>query len=109
MRACDAFVRPTRADGDAVSVREALAVGCAVIASAVGHRPAGCTLFPVGDADALARRMAAHAAAPNLARDRPSEVSGPDPFQTLHALYRALWTGRPLPSGGQEQERAPTF
>ena len=109
MRDCDAFVRPTRADGDAVSIREALAVGCAVIASAVGHRPAGCTLFPVGDADALARRMTALTAAPGPTRDQPPGAIDPDPFQALHALYRSLWTGRPLPSGGQEQERAPTF
>jgi glycosyltransferase involved in cell wall biosynthesis len=42
MAAADVFVRPTRADGDAVSVREALALGCQVVASEVGHRPPGC-------------------------------------------------------------------
>lgn len=109
MQACDAFLRPTRADGDAVSVREALSMGSPVIASAVGHRPAGCTLFPVGDAEALARRMVALAAAPSPPRSVPAATSGPDPFQALQALYQALWAGRPLPSGGHEQERAPTF
>src|SRR5207248_339939 len=35
---CDVFVRPTIADGDSVSVREALALGRAVVATALGHR-----------------------------------------------------------------------
>jgi len=46
------FVRPTLADGDAVSVREALALGRVVVASAVGERPAAARLFPAGDAAA---------------------------------------------------------
>ncbi|HEY6100058.1 MAG TPA: glycosyltransferase, partial [Anaeromyxobacter sp.] len=37
--AADVLVRPTRADGDAVSVREALALGTAVVATETGHRP----------------------------------------------------------------------
>ncbi|HEX9050634.1 MAG TPA: glycosyltransferase, partial [Anaeromyxobacter sp.] len=52
--AADVLVRPTRADGDAVSVREALALGTGVVATAVGHRPPGCLLVAPGDAAALA-------------------------------------------------------
>jgi hypothetical protein len=48
--ACDVFVRPTLADGDSVSVREALALGRVVVASAVGHRPEGVLTFRAGSA-----------------------------------------------------------
>ncbi len=103
--AADVLVRPTRADGDAVSVREALAVGTAVVATAVGHRPPGCLLVPPGDAAALAEAMACAAAAP-----RPqARAAGPDPFDALYAMYRTLAATRPLPDGGRPGERAPIF
>ncbi|MDP9053743.1 MAG: glycosyltransferase, partial [Acidobacteriota bacterium] len=54
MARSDIFVRPTLEDGDSVSVREALGLGVAVVASAVGTRPAGAHLFPAGDAAAMA-------------------------------------------------------
>jgi len=56
LAACDVFVRPTIADGDSVSVREALALGRAVVATSVGHRPEGVLLVPPGDAAALSGR-----------------------------------------------------
>ena len=51
--AAESFVRPTLADGDAISVREALALGRRVVASAVGARPPEAALFPAGDAAAV--------------------------------------------------------
>jgi glycosyltransferase involved in cell wall biosynthesis len=103
--AADVLVRPTRAEGDAVSVREALALGTAVVATAVGHRPPGCLLVPPGDARALAGAMARAADAP-----RPgARPAGPDPFDAIHAMYRTLAAPRPLPDGGRPGERAPTF
>jgi glycogen synthase len=48
------FVRPTRADGDSIAVREALALGIPVVASDICHRPAGTILFRSGDAADLA-------------------------------------------------------
>lgn len=92
----DVFVRPTRADGDALSVREALALGRRVVASAVGHRPAGCLLFPAGDAGGLAARLAEAAALP---APPPTGRIAPvrDPFRDLLALYRALAHPASLP------------
>ena len=53
MAAADVFVRPTLADGDAVSVREALALSVRTVASDAAVRPAGVVIFPAGDAPAL--------------------------------------------------------
>jgi glycogen synthase len=57
MAACDVFVRPTLADGDSVSVREALALGCIVVASAVGHRPEAVRTFRASSAAACAELL----------------------------------------------------
>jgi glycosyltransferase involved in cell wall biosynthesis len=62
--ALDVFVRPTYFDGDAVSVREALALGVRVVASDTDLRPAGARLFPRGDAEALAGAIEAALEAP---------------------------------------------
>jgi glycosyltransferase involved in cell wall biosynthesis len=91
MAACDVFVRPTRSDGDAVSVREALALGRTVVASAAGHRPPGCLLFPPGDAAALSAQMAAAA---RLPRGAPVAVSSRDPFEVIREVYASLWDHR---------------
>jgi glycogen synthase len=48
------LVRPSRSDGDAVSVREALALGVPVVASDAASRPVGVAVVPVDDAEALA-------------------------------------------------------
>jgi len=82
----DVFVRPTRADGDAITVREALALGCAVVASEVGHRPPGCLTFPAGDGKALLARLSEAAA-----RGRGARVAPPRGFDRLFALYGLLW------------------
>ena len=44
----DMFVRPTRTDGDSVSVRECLMMGVPVVASNAVKRPAECLLFRNG-------------------------------------------------------------
>ncbi len=106
MRVCDVFVRPSRTDGDSVSVREALAVGRLVVASDVGLRPPGCLLFPVGDARALAERLVEAGRAP---RPRASVAPLRDPVDDLWAIYSALQGGPPLPSGGRVGARAPTL
>jgi hypothetical protein len=62
----DVFVRPSLADGDSVSVREAVALGRAVVATSVGTRPPEARLVAPGDSDALA------AALLDAAREHPA-------------------------------------
>jgi glycosyltransferase involved in cell wall biosynthesis len=84
LAAADVFVRPTRADGDAVSVREALALGTRVVASDAAPRPDGVTTFPTGDPRALAEAIVRA-----LAATRPAPVAT-DGLGALLALYRKL-------------------
>jgi glycogen synthase len=109
IEAADVFVRPTRADGDAVSVREALALGRAVVASAVGHRPDGCLLVPPGDANALADRLVDAVSRPGTRAATPPPLDAPDPFEAILALYASLGAAGPLPDDGRRPLRAPTF
>jgi glycosyltransferase involved in cell wall biosynthesis len=52
-----ALVRPTFADGDSISVREALALGVPVIASDAAERPEGTVLFETGNLDDLMKKI----------------------------------------------------
>ncbi|MEW6735360.1 MAG: glycosyltransferase [Acidobacteriota bacterium] len=56
MKSSRLFVRPTLADGDSISVREALQLGVSVVASDVGYRPPSVILFRSGDAVDLATK-----------------------------------------------------
>jgi glycosyltransferase involved in cell wall biosynthesis len=83
----DVFVRPTLADGDSVSVREAVALGRVVVATSVGTRPAEARLVPPGDSRALADALReAGEARPVLRLARESEP-GADCIDRLLALY----------------------
>jgi glycogen(starch) synthase len=53
----DIFIRPTLSDGDAISVREAIALGTPVVASDVVSRPKGTFCFKTGDAGDLALKI----------------------------------------------------
>lgn len=57
MSMLNVFLRPTYFDGDSVSVREALALGIPVLASATGMRPASVVTFQVGDCDDLCKKL----------------------------------------------------
>jgi glycosyltransferase involved in cell wall biosynthesis len=83
--ASDVFVRPTLADGDAISVREALALGRPVVASAVGARPAEAALFPAGDAAACAEQIFQ-----SLDKRLPEFAPRVDCLPTLLDLYRRV-------------------
>ncbi len=93
LRASDVFLRPTRADGDSMAVREALAVGCRVVASDAAVRPPGTVVFPAGDAAGFADGV-------DRALDTPrGAVRGDDGLATMVSLYRALgWQPRPAPT-----------
>lgn len=89
------FVRPTDFDGDASSVREALALGVPVVASDTDFRPDGVALFRRGDVADLTDKMA------DTLRDgrpvgvpRPSAVSGS--FERLLGVYERLGWMRTL-------------
>ena len=51
--ATDVYLRPSRTDGDAISVREVLALGGTVVASDCAERPSGVRTFASGDPEAL--------------------------------------------------------
>jgi glycosyltransferase involved in cell wall biosynthesis len=53
------FLRPTRADGDALSIREAQQAGVPVVASDAVRRPAGVVVFPTEDRTALCAALRA--------------------------------------------------
>jgi hypothetical protein len=80
------YIRPTRSDGDAVSLREALALGVPAIATDVVRRPDGVLTAPGVDAHSLAavlERVIAREPA-----DRP--VAAPDTDErvdTMVAIY----------------------
>jgi len=57
MSKADVFVRPTFADGDSISVREALALNVPVVASDCARRPTGTVLFETGNSEDLATRL----------------------------------------------------
>ncbi|HEX8953150.1 MAG TPA: glycosyltransferase, partial [Polyangia bacterium] len=80
--AADLFVRPTLADGDAISVREAIALGIPVVASAVGARPAEAALFPAGDAVACAEQIFQ-----TLSKRLPEKTPRVDCLPALLQLY----------------------
>ncbi len=107
LAACDVFVRATRADGDASSVREALALGRLVVASAIGHRPHGCLLFRPGDAADLAHAMAEAAGLPAAPPGPPLPVR--DALARVLGLYHALALGRPIPSDSGHLAQLPCW
>jgi glycosyltransferase involved in cell wall biosynthesis len=84
LAACDVFVRPSLADGDATSVREALALGRRVVATDAARRPRGVHLCRAGDAADLARALGEAIAAP------PPRVPIEQARETLLAIYRRL-------------------
>jgi glycosyltransferase involved in cell wall biosynthesis len=82
------FLRPTLTDGDALSIREAMAAGVPVLASDVVRRPTGVTVLPLDS-----RRWAEEIDRVLSHRDlrfRPRPVPQPDPLGQLMAIYERL-------------------
>ena len=82
----DIFVRPTFSDGDATSVREAIALGTPVVASDVVIRPAGTVSFKTGDAHDFVSKMDSLLSAPGP-RLRVRPEPGFNGIQRLLELY----------------------
>jgi glycosyltransferase involved in cell wall biosynthesis len=89
LRAADAVVRSTFVDGDAITVREALAFGVPVVASDTGFRPEGVTLFRKGDVSDLVVKLGEVLAAPRVASSAPP-ASQDQPARNLWQLYSEL-------------------
>ena len=88
----DVFIRPSIVDGDAISVREALALGRPVVASDTDFRPDGVVTFRSGDAADLASKVA-------LALDEKTSSRGAVPreshsFERLLGIYSAAVRAR---------------
>jgi glycosyltransferase involved in cell wall biosynthesis len=90
LRSNGVFVRPSRADGDAVSIREALQAGIPVVASDVVERPEGAVLFRSGDRAALTSSLRAVLdRAPSQHQNDPGAPLSHDPFSAqIIELYR---------------------
>lgn len=76
------YLRPTRSDGDAVSVREALAAGIPVIASDAAARPSGVEMVALTDRSAWTSAVTSQLAAAQAERGPRSDDGG--------SLYRYL-------------------
>jgi glycogen(starch) synthase len=95
IRAGDVVVRSTFADGDAITVREALAFGVAVVASDTDFRPEGVTLFRKGDVADLVAKLKQVLGRPGAGRSVPL-ASHDQPARALWQLYSELAS----PGGG---------
>ena len=89
IRAADVVVRSTFADGDAITVREALAFGVRVVASDTDFRPEGVTLFRKGDVGDLAAKLEQVLAVPRAGGPAPVEPHD-QPARDLWELYSEL-------------------
>jgi glycosyltransferase involved in cell wall biosynthesis len=83
------FIRPTRSEGDAVSVREALLAEVPVVASDVVDRPAGVITVPADDierfADAVSMLLDRSV---DVTEKRRAEPDGDAFAETLITIYR---------------------
>ncbi len=80
----DLLIRPSLTDGDALSIREALALGVRVVASDAVPRPPGVHTFPAGDPAALAAAACTALLTPPWAPQTDAF------FRPLFELYREL-------------------
>jgi glycosyltransferase involved in cell wall biosynthesis len=70
------LVRSTRSEGDALSIREALAADVPVVASDVVARPGGTSTFRTNDVNDLCRTILATLDRPTIVREPPQDGTG---------------------------------
>ena len=90
---CGVFLRTTLYDGDSISVREALHLGAAVIASENGMRPPGVRLIPPANPKALRETIIETLAAPASDR-KPEPQTDETNLQAVLDTYESL-VGQP--------------
>ncbi len=95
LEACDLFVRPTLADGDSISVREALALGLPTVASDAAQRPPNVTTYRSGDREDLVNAILA-AACQGRSKRSGSQASqeNQDTGDAMVRLYQQLTHGK---------------
>lgn len=94
MQRSRAILRTTLYDGDALSVREALQLGTAVIATDNGMRPVGVRLIPKSDLEALVASIGQELQQPSAST--PVSVADEGNLQAVLDFYRELLNGRDL-------------
>ncbi|MFL5309878.1 MAG: glycosyltransferase family 4 protein [Myxococcales bacterium] len=104
----DVFVRPTLADGDSVSVREAVALGRVVVATSVGARPREARLVPPGDWRALAEALREAGESRPVLRLAGDSEAGADCIERLLALYGFDAAEEPAPAPPRPERSRPT-
>jgi glycogen synthase len=98
MRRMNVFVRPTYFDGDASSVREALALGVPVVASDTDFRPEGVVLFRRGCVDDLTDKIVHTLGQQHAKGGRGTADQGSWP--QLRAIYEQLTRPARSSAGG---------
>jgi glycogen synthase len=83
------FLRTTLYDGDALSVREALHLGVATIATDNGMRPDGVILIPVADSAALIEAISSALVSPRPKPPANRDGVPPENFDAVLDLYQA--------------------
>lgn len=99
MRDADVCLRTTLYDGDAISIREALALGTPVIATDNGMRPPGIRLVPIGDSAALANAIIASLESGRGAQ--PQAGSGTENLRSIVGVYRQIVPSGWAPAAGE--------
>lgn len=82
-KCADVYVRPTKTDGDSLSVREALAMGCKVVTTNVVNRPQGVFLYEKPSQLADTIELAIESETPAFAEQK-------DYYQYIKELYAKL-------------------
>ena len=90
MARSDVFVRTPHVEGDSMSVREALAVGVPVVASAAGFRPDGVILYRPADSADLAAKLDGVLSSPNSGVTNDLREEGEANLRRLIETYREV-------------------